>query len=345
MNQGRERVEKDPVNPATIMRHVYGAYPSFAMLAAMKLDVFTPLQDGSREAGDLAKSLGVGEEKLIPLLHALVAADLLQIENNRFANTGEAGKYLVRGRPDYIGGLSGFYGNLWQAALKTAESIKTGKPQAKLDWHTLPEGELRRYFRSQLDNSLRAGQELMEKLDFSGFEHLLDAGGGSGGVAMSICNRFPSVKATVADLPAVVRLTERFIAEAGCAAQISVSATDLCSGSPEGLYDVAVLRAFLQTLGKEQARAVLRNVGRCMAAGGKLFVIGSILDNSCLSPAASLAWGLVFLNVYDHGRSYSEKEYAEMLENTGFADITIEHNAFVDGYGLITAEKQRTTSS
>jgi len=34
------------VKPATIFRHVYGLYPSLAMLAGMQLDVFTPLGRG-----------------------------------------------------------------------------------------------------------------------------------------------------------------------------------------------------------------------------------------------------------------------------------------------------------
>ncbi|HUW63805.1 MAG TPA: methyltransferase [Spirochaetia bacterium] len=345
MNRGTKVAQNDPaddnaVNPATIMRHVYGVFPSFAMLAAMKLDVFTPLKDGPMEVKDIADSLGVEEEKLTPLLYSLVAADLLEIENNRFSNTAEADKYLVRGRPDYIGGLSGFYANLWQAALKTAESIRTGQPQAKLDWATLPEAELLGYFRRQFPSSVGAGRELADRLDFSRFQHLLDAGGGTGGVSISICAKFPSIRATVADLPAVVRLAERFIAEAGMSGRINILATDLCLSPPEGRYDVAIIRALIQTLPKEQAQMALKCIGQAMVPGGKLFIIGCVLANSRLGPAASLAFSLVFLNAYDNGRSYTEQEYAEMLESAGFTGITVEPEAFLDGYGFITAEKK-----
>ncbi|AGK99819.1 O-methyltransferase [Desulfoscipio gibsoniae DSM 7213] len=254
-------------------------------------------------------------------------------------NTPEADKFLVRGRPDYIGGLSGFYNLNWHATLNTAESIRSGKPQAKIDYHTLPEEELLRFFRRQVHSSLRGGKEIAEKLDFSEFEKLLDVGGGTGGVSIAICNKYPQIKATVADLPQVAQLAERFIAEAGMSDRISVSATDLCLNSPEGKYDVAILRAFIQTLSKEQAQMSLKCISQSLVPGGRILIFGSVLDNSCLAPSASLAFGLASLNVYDYGKAYTEKEYQEMLVNAGFTDITVGHDALVDGMGIVSAKK------
>lgn len=67
-------------------------------------------------------------------------------------------------------------------------------------------------------------------------------------MAISLCEKFSSLKATVADLPNVVRVTKHFIAEAGISDRIELSAVDLCESSTEGVYDVAILRAVLQTL-------------------------------------------------------------------------------------------------
>ena len=330
----------DTVMPSTIMRNVYAVYPSYAMLAGMQLDVFTILKDDPMEAKTIADALNVLEDKLTPLLYSLVAAGLLVVDNNSFSNTSEANKFLVRGRPDYIGELSGFYNMLWHATLNTAESIRTGKPQAKLDYHNLPEEELLKFFRSQVHSSLRGGKEIANKLDFSGFERLLDAGGGTGGVSIAICNKYPLIKSTVVDLPKVVQLAERFIEEAGMSGRISVSATDLCLNSPEGKYDVAILRAVLQTLSKEQAQASLECISQAMVPGGWIFIFGSILENSCLAPPSSLAFSLASLNVYDYGKAYTEKEYQDMLTKAGFTDITVEHDALVDGMGIVSAKKQ-----
>ena len=44
--------------------------------------------------------------RLSPLLFAMVTAGLLTVKEGVFANTGEADRFLVRGRPQYMDGLS-----------------------------------------------------------------------------------------------------------------------------------------------------------------------------------------------------------------------------------------------
>jgi hypothetical protein len=327
------------LGPATIMRNAYAVYPSFAMLAGMQLDLFTPLEDIAMDAETLARSLGVQPTKLSPLLYALVTAGLLTVVDGVFANTEEAGKFLVRGRPDYMGGLNGFYSTMWHAALRTAESIRTGEPQARHEWKSLPEEELVKFFSSQYPGSLRAGRQLAEKFDFAGFKHLLDAGGGSGGLSIGICEACPQLRATVADLPVLASISERFISEAALSHRIKTMAADLVDGTLKGTYDVAVLRALLQVMSPGDARKVLMNIAWAMEPGSSLFIIGSVLDDSMLSPPASIAFSLVSLNVYEDGHAYTEKEHLDWLLEAGFTDISISHGAFSDGLGIVSARK------
>ena len=60
--------------PETIDKLTRAAYPAFAMLAGMQLDVFTPLSNGPKTIAEVAKGLGVLPLKLQPLLYALVSA-------------------------------------------------------------------------------------------------------------------------------------------------------------------------------------------------------------------------------------------------------------------------------
>ena len=90
--------------PETIDKLASAVYPSFAMLAGMQLDLFTPLKDGPMSAEQLAEALIVNPTKLRPLLYALVAAGLLTVDQELFSNTPEADYFLVRGRPTYRGG-------------------------------------------------------------------------------------------------------------------------------------------------------------------------------------------------------------------------------------------------
>jgi hypothetical protein len=327
------------VSPSTIMRNVYAVYPSFAMLAGMQLGVFTPLKDGPMNVEDLAGALNVLPEKLAPLLYALVTANLLTVEDGVFSNTEESDMFLVADQPDYVGGLSDFYNNLWHAALNTAESIRTGRPQSKLEWMSLPEGQLLKYFSSQYPSSLRAGRQLARRKDFKNSKCLLDAGGGTGGLSIGICETFPHLRATVIDLPAVTPISTRFIRDAGMSGRIDIADADLVDSPPSGNYDVAVLRALIQVMPPEHARKVLRNISQVMEKGSPIYIVGCVLDDTRLSPPASIAFSLIFLNVYDDGRAYTEKEHRDLLLAAGFTDVHVEHNAMVDGLAIVSARK------
>ena len=124
-----------PVPPSTIFRHAAAVFPAMAMLAGLQLDVFTALGNEPLTAKEIAAALGVNPVKLQPLLYALVAAELLTVQDERFANTPEADAHLVQGRPSYkAGSLREFYGDIWPALLKTAATIRSGKPQHKHDF-------------------------------------------------------------------------------------------------------------------------------------------------------------------------------------------------------------------
>ena len=72
----------------TIERLSQAVYPSYAMLAGMQLDLFTPLKDGPLGCAGIARAIGVNADKLQPLLYALVATGLLLEENERFVRQG-----------------------------------------------------------------------------------------------------------------------------------------------------------------------------------------------------------------------------------------------------------------
>ena len=116
-------------------------------------------------------------------------------------------------------------------------------------------------------------------------------------------------------------------------------AADLINSPPEGSYDVAILRALIQVLPSQYAKKALKNISQVMEPGSSIYIVGSVLDDTRLSPIASVAFSLVFLNVYDDGKSYTEKEHRDLLLEAGFVDISIEHNAMSDGLGIVSARK------
>ena len=212
---------RSPPEPKTIQKLV-DVYPSFALLAGMQLDLFTPLKAGPMRPKQIANAIGVDVAKLKPLLYALVAAELLTVEGDRFANTDEANHFLVRGSPAYMGGIHPLYADLWDAALQTAESIRAGQPQAKHDYTQMPREALETFYEGLHPGALTTGRTLVENYGLSSCQRLLDVGGGSGGVAIAVVKACPHIRATVADVSNVTPITQRFVTEAGVSDRVKV---------------------------------------------------------------------------------------------------------------------------
>jgi predicted O-methyltransferase YrrM len=313
-----------------------------AMLAGMQLNLFTALKDGPRTAAEIAGATGVSAAKLGPLLHALAVAKLLNKEGDRFANTAEAEAYLVDGRPGSLLGRREQFADTWNALLQTAASIRANAPQARHNFHAMPEREMIAFFQGQHAYAVAAGERLASIQDLSGGRNVLDAGGGSGGVTIGLCGACPDLTVTVADLPQVTPVTRKFLKEAGLGERVSTLDVDLVRQPPEGLYDVALIRNLIQVLSLKDAESAVRNVAQSLVSGGKLVVIGGMLDDSRLSPVDLVGSNLICLSIYDDGLIYTEGEYRDLLGKAGLTEIAVSHGSVAGMPGnaaVVTARK------
>ena len=308
--------------PETINELRYGPGSSLAMVAGVQLDLFTLLKDGPMTLEQMAGALDVRAVKLRPLLYALVVAGLLNVDGELFSNTPEAEHFLVKGSPAYMGGAVSDLPRRWSAMLNTAESIRTGLPQAKLDFSEDSEEELERFLRAIQPGAMAHARELIDRYDFSSCRTLADIGGGSGGMAIVIAEACPQIRATVIDLPTVTPIAHRIVRESAAADRISVSAADAIGGPIPGAYDVAVLRALIQVLSPDDAVPVLRNVYSALNPGGVIHILGQVVDNSRTSPVGAVEFTLLTLNLFDEAQAFTEEEYARWLAEAGFEGFT-----------------------
>jgi tRNA A58 N-methylase Trm61 len=298
-----------------------------AMLAGMQLELFTPLSEGSLTVDQLADRLEVNNEKLGPLLYVLVFVGLLEEDDGLFSNTQETNTYLVKGQPKYFGDIHKiWYANLL-ATLQSAETIRTGIPQAKYDWESMDEDEL-----MELHEGMSAGydtfaKQVSQQFEFSRFRRLLDAGGGSGTFAIAMVEENPQLTATVYDLPEVTPITHKFVQRADASNRVDIISGDLRVDTIPGTYDVAILGSVIQTISPKSARKVIENVGSVIQPGGWLFIFGSgMLHNSRRSPGPGVLQNLIFINTYDHGQSYTEGELFCWLTDAGFDNVDFRYD-------------------
>jgi hypothetical protein len=152
-----------------------------------------------------------------------------------------------------------------------------------------------------------------------------------------LCQKHPQLLVTVVDMPAVVPIAKEMVDEAGLADRVTIVAADLTREPLSGDFEIATARAFFQVLSAGDCEKAARNIAAAIPAGGELFVIGFILDDSGLSPEVCVAQNVYNLNAFENGEAYREARYRDWLTSAGFADITRKPEA--QGRSLIAARK------
>jgi hypothetical protein len=138
----------------------------------------------------------------------------------------------------------------------------------------------------------------------------------------------------------VTPIARKIIEEDGLTDRVTVVSANVVNEPLSGCYDVAVLRALLQVLSPEEARAAIRNISAGIRPGGTIYIVGQILDDSRTSPLDAVGFNLGFINTYEKGESYTEQEHRDWLSDAGFSDIERAPCLLADGNGLITARKK-----
>lgn len=330
--------DKPAPDRTTIDRLRFGIFPSLAMLAGLQMEVFTHLQDGPRTSQALADALGAKKHKLELLLYALVGAGLLTVGDEGFANTPETNHFFVKGRASYIGGMHELLTEMWGSAFKTSETLLTGVPQAKIDFSSASEEEVGAWLRGLHGNAMNEGRMLARKYEMGKYQHLADIAGGSGGVALGAVEECPGLQATVVDLSNVTHHTRRFIAEAGQEERVNVESTDVIARPPECEMDFAVVRNFIQIISREDAAKAFKHIGQRVKTGGRLLMVGWVVDDSRITPPSATGVNLFFLNRFDEGEAYTEAEYRQWLGEAGFVDYQKE--LLGNGMSVVSATKE-----
>lgn len=323
-----------------VLGHLNGYFSAVAVLAAMQLDLFTPLRHGPRTCDELANDLAVDPRRLRMLLTTLASTGLVTLSHHRVANSSVAAEFLVKGQPKYMGGSHELYSDLFSAALTTTQSIRSGAPQSEHDSESLPDSQLRAGLRGLNAGATAQGRMIARDQRFERFETILDVGGGGAGFAMGACEVCPNLSAQVIELPRVAEIAQELVEAAGLATRIKAISHDIAAAPLREAYPAAVVRNVLQVLSPERAKNVLENVGRSLQPNGEVFVIGQMLDDDLTGPPGALAFNLVFLNIYRDGEAYPEASYRAWLASANFVNIQ-RRQLTGSSLSLITAQRAK----
>ncbi|GKS59128.1 SAM-dependent methyltransferase [Nitrospira sp.] len=302
------------------------------LLTAVKLDVFSQLDNRPRTGDELAERLQVDARALELLLNALVAMRILSKGGEAFANTTIAQTHLVRSAPQYVGHLLVLHDAEWEQWGKLEEAIRKGASQASNHVFT-QNPELGTNVLAVLHRIGRqSGPSLARRLCLDDASTMLDLGGGAGTNAIAFCQTYPHMTATVFDLPETLRLTERVVKDAGLDSRIHLKAGDFNADELGGSYDAILMSDILHYQDFETNAALVRKTLRHLAPGGSLVIKDRFLDEAGTGPAWTTAFAVHILVNTPSGSCYKTSEAMAWMSTAGFTQVEeLEPTAVVRG--------------
>lgn len=307
----------------------FGFMGSKALFAGLGAGVFTHLAEGPMSCAELARHCPLDEVRTETLMTALAGLGLVEGENGKFRNSPAAESFLVKGAKydfgDYLRLQVGqqMYGLLDQIDDALQDKLPEEATASYAEWFADPD-EARLYSASQHSGSLGPARQLARKIDLSGARHLLDVGGGTGAFAITLCEAFPDLTATIVDFPNVADLGREYVEKAGLSDRISYVEGNALETDWPGGQDVILMSYLFSGVPGEAHDGLMARARDRLSPGGRFLLHDFVVREDRSGPKLAALWQLQHTAFTPRARSLDEGWLRGALEQAGFADIEVE---------------------
>lgn len=289
-----------------------------ALKAAIDLELFTAIAEGSRAVPSLAVRCNASERGIRTLCDFLVVNGFLTKSGSDYDLTPDTRVFLDRRSPAYMGSASQFIAALHNAKRSATilECVRAGHAVLDIssevdEWVTFAE--------VMAPIVALAAAQTAEILDVenAGDIHVLDVSAGHGEFGLALARKNARASIVGLDFAEVVAVARRRANEAGFAdryATLEGSAFDIDLGGP---YDIVLLPNFLHHFEVEKVEEFLKKVGAVVKPGGRIVTVEFVPNDDRVSPPAPAMFSLTMLT-YANGDAYTFAELDGMLRRAGW---------------------------
>ena len=214
---------------------------------AIELDVFSNLEKPITTK-ELSKKMNWNEGNTFNLLKGLYSLGYLERKRDTFCNMPETSKYLVKGKPAYMGSVLTFFCNNQGMSLgNVAQQVKEGpKPQERTQYSM----DFAAYGDAMRDAQSGIRQyELLEILrslpEYKSIHKILDLGCGAGCLGIAVVEDLENRTGTLFDQPSMKNLIEETVKLSGVQDRISVKTGDFLKDDIGDGYDLILCSSIM----------------------------------------------------------------------------------------------------
>lgn len=306
------------------------------LLTAIELGIFTVLDKHMLPSKEIAQKINADERATDRLMNSLVALGFLRKVRGKFYNSENASQYLVMGKPEFMSGLFHSIG-LWNTWSSLTESVKAGTSAAERKPSSGEINWLESFIGAMHYRGVKEAKIVAMMLEFSNVNRMLDVGGGSGVFAMEFIKKNPNMNAVVFDLPDVIPITGRYVAQEKMTEKISFLSGNYLSDDFGNGYDLILLSAIVHINSLEENNLLIKKCYDSLNCGGQIVIKDWVMNEDRTEPAGGAYFALNMLVETERGDTYTETEMRDWFTNTGIKKIERKNTSF--GSSLMVGHK------
>ena len=331
--------EAPPTDASALHELGLGFMAARTMHVALEFRLFTHLADNPATLAEIAPKLGLSERAATRLLQACAALGLVHVADGTYRNVPVVDKYLVEGRPTYIGSYVQMFDDLvYHRWGQMSTALRNDRPVDDLDhpyrYFDEEAEDAQTFLAAQHSGSTSLGYALARRFDFTPFRCVLDLGGGAGTYAIELVRHYPHLQAIVFDFPQVCPIADEAVRQAGLTDRIRTVAGDYERDPLPAGPDVVLWSGNLHASSPQRCAHILHKLRELLPAHGAVLIHDYLLDDTGTGPLIPALLALHLTLVSDDGQVYSGKELQTLLAQAGFPDVSVQ--PFLPGHsGLV----------
>jgi len=301
---------------ADLLKKIHGGQVCQIIATTARLGLADLLLHEPKSTTHLASELHVDTSVLQRLISSLVALYLLEEVDGRYQLTAE-GRHLAKDDEHSVHALAVYKGSpfVWEAHGKLFEGMKTGATPFEcahgedLFSHLEKNEEhLTIYHGAMASYEHQSSPKILNLYDFHSCSHFLDVGGGLGGFARRIIDKYPNLKGAVFDRPSVTKLAKND--------HVQFIPGDFFEHVPKG-YDTYILRNILHDWSDKNCLRLLNNLRKACENQAKVLIFETFYNRSHQSRLGKFS-DLTMFTLTPGGQERTFDEITDLLQRSGF---------------------------
>jgi ubiquinone/menaquinone biosynthesis C-methylase UbiE len=315
------------LTPAVVFENLQAIQRTFALKAAIELDIFRAVGQGPGDVASIARHAKASERGTRILCDFLVVNGLLQKVDGRYQHTPSSAAFLDPAAPSCLASIVHFLSRpeMLGPLEHLSDIVRNGRTVLPGEGSVEPDNPIWVEFAQSMAPMMAPLAAPLGAVVLQGRTspmRVLDIAAGHGLFGIEIAKQNPQAHVTGLDWAPVLRVALENARKAGVHERYDMlpgSAFDVDFGGP---YDTVLLTNFLHHFDLDTCVTLLKKVRGSLKPGGTVATLEFVPNDDRVSPPMPAAFSMTMLITTVAGDAYTFNELADMKKKAGFRDVT-----------------------